>query len=599
MKERITNHFQGKWHDFFSKYLQGVKKLGGQEYQALCPFHEDSNPSFNFNNENGKYFCHGCGKGGNGLHFYARAHALSDRRDFPKILRGIAQDFGIPWEETERKLVKTYDYTDPEGNLVFQVCRYEPKDFRQRRPEGKGWKWDLKGIQPVLYRLPELLKAEEIIICEGEKDADNLAALGFTATTCAMGAKKWREHYNEALKGKSIILCPDNDNEGKEHMAQVAMSLNGTTSSLKWLELPGVKSKGDVSDFIASFEDPQEAAERLAVMIDGADPYTPPKKASFEDAILLSTDFASLTIPPKKIFLQPWVTESSLALIYGWRGIGKTFFIMAVLDAITKGKGFGPWEAGEPAPCLFLDGEMNPADIRKRMNSVCPEAGRKAPFYVYSDAYANLLGLPRAHLANEAWRDKVKAILKAHHIKLIAFDNISSLSPGLDENKKDAWDPINQWLLELRFLGISAFLAHHESKAGAQRGTAGREDNLDISIRLKAPSDFVPEDGCRFVMHFEKSRVSLRDLPLIADAEFQLTEDEAGGSVWTWKNVKKSVRNEVLKMVDQGAESKAICETLGISKGYVSQIRKKSFKDGLISAKGTLTQQGIFEVSGE
>lgn len=45
--------------------------------------------------------------------------------------------------------------------------------------------------------------------------------IGFTTTICPIGAKKWRDEYNETLKGKHIVLIPDNDNEGQEHMAQV------------------------------------------------------------------------------------------------------------------------------------------------------------------------------------------------------------------------------------------------------------------------------------------------------------------------------------------------------------------------------------------
>ncbi|MDZ4245779.1 MAG: hypothetical protein U1D67_01530, partial [Dehalococcoidia bacterium] len=58
------------------------------------------------------------------------------------------------------KLVKTYDYTDATGVLLFQVCRFEPKDFRQRRPDGQGgWIYDLKTVVPVLYRLPAIMAA--------------------------------------------------------------------------------------------------------------------------------------------------------------------------------------------------------------------------------------------------------------------------------------------------------------------------------------------------------------------------------------------------------------------------------------------------------
>ena len=75
--------------------------------------------------------------------------------------------------------------------------RYEPKDFSQRRPDGNGgwiWKNLFKDVKPILYRLPEVVNANEVLIVEGEKDCDNLSELGFVATTCPMGAKKWRSY---------------------------------------------------------------------------------------------------------------------------------------------------------------------------------------------------------------------------------------------------------------------------------------------------------------------------------------------------------------------------------------------------------------------
>src|SRR5262249_12363741 len=75
----------------------------------------------------------------------------------------------------ERKIVATHDYADQAGNLLYQTCRIEPKDFRQRRPDGSGgWIWNLRGVTRVLYRLPEVMKAETVCVTEGEKDADNL-----------------------------------------------------------------------------------------------------------------------------------------------------------------------------------------------------------------------------------------------------------------------------------------------------------------------------------------------------------------------------------------------------------------------------------------
>ena len=150
MKNKIQNHFQGNYESFYGKYLQGVKKIGGDEHKALCPFHEDTNPSFNFNNQNGKYICYGCKEKGDAIHFYAKIHNLNTKRDFRKILKGISNDFGIPWEEKKPLIAEIYDYKDAGGKLLFQVVRYNPKDFRQRQPMGTGWAPHLKGVQRVL-----------------------------------------------------------------------------------------------------------------------------------------------------------------------------------------------------------------------------------------------------------------------------------------------------------------------------------------------------------------------------------------------------------------------------------------------------------------
>ena len=71
------------------------------------------------------------------------------------------------------------------ATLLYQTIRYSNKQFSQRRPDGKGgwiWKGPEKGAE-VPYRLPELIASGNapVLIAGGEKDVDNLRALGFTA----------------------------------------------------------------------------------------------------------------------------------------------------------------------------------------------------------------------------------------------------------------------------------------------------------------------------------------------------------------------------------------------------------------------------------
>lgn len=150
------------------------------------------------------------------------------------------------------RIVETYDYRDESGNVLFQVVRYDPKDFRQRRPDGKGGStWSIKGVRVVPYRLPGLLAdlTRPVFVVEGEKDVDNLARIDVLATCNAGGAGKWTAKHAEFLRGRRVFVSVDNDEAGRNHAQQVAQTLQGIAESVRILKLPGLSAKGDVSDW--------------------------------------------------------------------------------------------------------------------------------------------------------------------------------------------------------------------------------------------------------------------------------------------------------------------------------------------------------------
>ena len=151
----------------------------------------------------------------------------------------------------QNKIVATYDYQDENGDLLFQVVRYEPKSFAQKHRNSTGeWIWNLEGVRRVLYHLPELIitgPSETIYFVEGEKDADNLWQWGQIATTSPGGANGWQDEYARYLTGKRICIIPDRDGPGMSYARQVANSLIGK-AELKTILLPeGTK---DISDWL-------------------------------------------------------------------------------------------------------------------------------------------------------------------------------------------------------------------------------------------------------------------------------------------------------------------------------------------------------------
>lgn len=231
----------------------------GAGWMAKCPSHEDRNPSLSIGvGRDGCALlnCHaGCS-----VETICAALGLTPRDLFPA-------DSAKP-TNGKAEIVAAYDYVTETGQVSYQVVRFLPKDFRQRRPDGAGgWIWNLKGIPRVLYRLPQVLEAVRahrwVIVVEGEKDADTLHQAGLVATTNAQGAGKWQPAFAEVLRGTSVALIPDNDKSGRDHMDAVAVSLEGIAKDVRIIELPGVKAKGDVSDWLSAGHSTDELKELI------------------------------------------------------------------------------------------------------------------------------------------------------------------------------------------------------------------------------------------------------------------------------------------------------------------------------------------------
>ena len=248
------------------------------------------------------------------------------------------------------KIVETYDYRSAEGNAVFQLVRYDPKDFRQRRPDrAGGYVWNLKGIERVLYRLPELLAAdpsEAIFVSEGEKDADRLAALGLTATTNPEGAGKWRDEYTATLVGRHVAILPDNDKEGRKHAEKVARSLYGRAASVRVVALPGLPEKGDVSDWLNAGNTVEELL-RIAEAMPEWEPPTPPAETPGrpDDVGTLLSDVVEESVE--------WLWEGriplgKLTVIDGDPGTGKSALTTDLAARVSTGREMpNPKEANE------------------------------------------------------------------------------------------------------------------------------------------------------------------------------------------------------------------------------------------------------------
>jgi Protein of unknown function (DUF3987) len=247
-----------------------LKLLGEPGQKNGTDWRYGTRGSLSVNIAKGQWFDHEANEGGGVID-------LIKRQGHPQPATWLRSEglLGAPQvvPQAKPKIARTYDYRDERGELLYQVVRLEPKDFRQRRPDGRGgWDWKLGDVRRVLYRLPELIKAvadsETIYIPEGEKDVDNLRAIGLAATTNAGGVKKWRPEYCEHFRGADVVVVPDNDEAGREHSDLVAESLRGIAKRIRILDIgkmwPECPPKGDISDWLRA----GGTTEKLKAMVE-------------------------------------------------------------------------------------------------------------------------------------------------------------------------------------------------------------------------------------------------------------------------------------------------------------------------------------------
>ncbi len=504
-KEMICNHFAGDFLSFYRQFIPNIKPGNNGTAQAACPFHDDHNPSMSISKKDGLFHCHACGEQGSLFDFFARKNNLDARKDFNKVIMGIAEQFGI--SETERpaktpaKVVARYDYQTTDESLAYQIERLQPKSFRIRRPDGDSWAYNRQGLELIPYRLPDILKADEIIIVEGEKDVDNLHALGFVATCNPFGAGKWPEDFGKYFTGKSVIIIPDNDSAGRDHARKVSANIKGKARSLKLLELPGLPEKGDISDLIAQIGDADAAAERLAILIDGAPEYLDqqpeqPKPEAPAIQVINAADWLKLEpAKPDQILDDTFDLGDKVAII-GSSKMRKSFFLLQMLISIAAGRSFLAWDIPKPRRVLHVQLEIQPRHYHARIIRMARALGIGPENLGDRLQIINGRGLG---LAGEKGINQIRDIAKEIKPEIISLDPLYKIATGIENAAEDLKVILSIFDALAEETGAAIAYVHHDAKGapgdrdirdrGAGSNVLGRDYDACITLTPHASEE--------------------------------------------------------------------------------------------------------------
>jgi KaiC/GvpD/RAD55 family RecA-like ATPase len=321
----------------------------------------------------------------------------------------------------------------------------------------------------------------------------------------------------------------------------------------------------DIEGFEASEAIPAEAARADEPRV------TPPSPVHISE--LLAKPF-----PPRAMLLGPWLQEGSSSMLYGQRGIGKSFLSLSIAIAVAGKREFLDWHGTGKFGVLYVDGEMAIDQLQQRVRELAGVEGDTLPIHFMArDWYEQ--GMPSL---NKGLRGAIEKGALQHDVKLVIIDNLSTLWRGA-ENEAESWDAMQEWIFRLRHRGHSVLLVHHAGKNGSQRGTSRKEDSLDVVVRLgKAASDDATT-GAAFNIEFEKTRAQLGDGARSFYARLR-DPGSLGLGAWERSAVKLDTEvDEIVASIKDGKTQKEIAAQKGVSASKISRILKKARDNGRFS----------------
>lgn len=568
--------------DEFLTHLDGVKKTGPTQYMACCPVksahkHGDRAPSLSVgkgNNGSIVFYC----QGGCSQESVLQALGLSMKDLFPD---GDRPRFDRRQEyrprptsrEDKGRIAAQYDYTDENGQLLARKTRWETavggkrkKTFTWSHPAGQGFQSGRNGMA-VPYRLPELVKAETVFLCEGEKDVDNLTAQGLAATCSPDGAgtgSKWRDTYTPYFTGKTVYILQDNDDVGKKFAQYEAEKLSPVAQEVKVLDLtalwPGLPEHGDISDVMEHLGATQALADLLE-LADKAPGWEPssPEKSPFLSSFHTLSDFAE---EEPSWLVEGWIPEGQITLLAADGGTGKTTLWCNLVAALSSGRPClldSPGVNREPLKVAFFSTEDS---VKKKLKRQLRQAGANE---------GNILTTDFSSGGGDALRelklgsDRLREVIANFRPALCVFDPIQGFLPsrvnmGSRNEMRDCMAPLIALGEEF---GTAFFIVCHTNKRMGASDRSRLADSADLwdVARSVLMMGYTGEPGQRYLSHEKNNYADRQETLLLSFGEGgQLVKEGT-----TWKRDREFMQEAVTqRSAPQREECKAfLLEKLG------------------------------------
>lgn len=425
-----------------------------------------------------------------------------------------------------------YTYTDENGEVLVTVRKYFDKSetgdviLDSTGKPKKQFRQFMNGRQGIpeprpLYNIPNILTADTVIWVEGEKCADALSQLGYTATCTIGGSGMLSENTASKfdftpLRNKNVILWPDNDAAGKRLAGIVeAQAKEAGAKSTLMLQIPATKEeKWDAADAI-------EQEFNVEAFIKSHESKVKKPISLLDDSLLIDKYFVGSA--PEQKFLIGDTIPLGVPVVFAAAGdSGKGMMTLDLAMKVASGasmqNAFGGLVA-EHGDAIILTAEDDKDEMHRRISRLDPQKYREhydhklriLPLPNLGGVFPVMQKIDNSYEMGAEFARVYEQMLEMTRLKLIVIDPLASFVHA-DVNADPAAGAAFMGMLAQMATetGATVMVNHHMAKIkddkpiktpeearNAIRGTSAIVDGVRAAFAVWPVGETVGQQRCK------------------------------------------------------------------------------------------------------
>ena len=291
-----------------------------------------------------------------------------------------------------------------------------------------------------------------------------------------------------------------------------------------------------------------------------------------QSSIVIGADTLLNTTPARReTLLGPVLPRASLTLLYGARGVGKTFLSLSMALAVAGGGAVLHWRADKPARVLYVDGEMPRTTLVERLAALAagadllPQGDNLRLLASEGDSGSQI------DLGTEDGRARIEAACEG--IDLLVLDSLSVLLRSRNADSGRTWLAVEDWLLGLRRRGLAVLIVRNGKMSKDGFDGSRHADVVDTAIALRRPEDYEAFEGARFELSFTKGRALLGK----SAQPFEATLHRKGGALrWFVSSKEDALAVRAAGLFFEGFTVREVARRLKISKSTAHRLGEEA-----------------------